>query len=230
MQAFVEDPLVIVEGSGVRLTDVEGRSYIDGIAGIAAMQFGHGNRPIIEAMQAQLERVALTLPIYATNQPAMELAERLIDVFPPEFSTVKFVSGGSEANETAMKMARQYHKQTGNPGKYKVISRYSSYHGATLGALAATGGAARKAKYEPLPTGFLKVHPPDCYHCPFKLSYPECGVLCAEIVDEVIRSEGAETVAAFIAEPVIMSAEAFVVPPPEYFKILREICDRHHVV
>ena len=230
MQAFMEDPLVIVEGSGVRLTDVRGRSYIDGIAGIAAMQFGHGNRPIIEAMQAQLERVALTLPIYATNQPAIELAERLIDVFPPEFTTVKFVSGGSEANETAMKMARQYHKQTGNPGKYKVISRYSSYHGATLGALSATGGAARKAKYEPLPTGFVKVHPPDCYHCPFKLTYPECGVLCAEIVDDVIRNEGPETVAAFIAEPVIMSAEAFVVPPPEYFAILREICDRHNVV
>ena len=146
MQAFMEDPLVIVEGSGVRLTDAQGRSYIDGIAGIAAMQFGHGNRPIIEAMQAQLERVALTLPIYATNQPAIELAERLIDVFPSDFTTVKFVSGGSEANETAIKMARQYHKQTGNPGKFKVISRYSSYHGATLGALAATGGAAAQGQ------------------------------------------------------------------------------------
>ena len=230
MQAFMEDPLVIVEGSGVRLTDAQGRSYIDGIAGIAAMQFGHGNRPIIEAMQAQLERVALTLPIYATNEPAIELAERLIDVFPSDFTTVKFVSGGSEANETAIKMARQYHKQTGNPGKFKVISRYASYHGATLGALAATGGAARKAKYEPLPAGFVKVHPPDCYHCPFKLTYPDCGVLCAEIVDDVIRNEGPDTVAAFIAEPVIMSAEAFVVPPPEYFAILREICDRHNVV
>lgn len=230
MQAFLEDPLVIVQADGVRLTDALGRSYIDGLAGIGAVQLGHGNKAIIKAMQAQLERVALAVPIYAANEPEIELAELLVGLMPPEFTTVKFTSGGSEANETAIKLSRQYHKQTGNPGKYKIISRYASYHGATMGALAATGGAARKAKYEPLPTGFVKVHPPDCYHCPFKLKYPECGVLCAEIVDDVICNEGPDTVAALIAEPVMMTAEAFVVPPPEYFTILRQICDRHNVV
>ena len=123
MQSFLHDPLVIVEANGVRLTDVSGRSYIDGIAGIAAVQLGHGNRPIIEAMQAQLERVALALPLYAANEPEIELAELIIGLMPSAFTTVKFTSGGSEANESAIKLARQFHKQTGNPGKYKVISR-----------------------------------------------------------------------------------------------------------
>ena len=230
MQAFMEDPLVIVDADGVRLTDSEGRSYIDAIAGVAAVQLGHGNRPIIEAMQAQLERVALALPLYAANEPEIELAERVIELLPSKFTSVKFTSGGSEANEAAMKMARQYHHQTGNPGKYKIISRYASYHGATLGALSATGGAARKSKFEPFPTGFVKIHPPDCYHCPFNLKYPDCGVLCAEIVDDVIRNEDPETVAALIAEPVMMTADAFVAPPSEYFAILRDICDRHNVL
>jgi adenosylmethionine-8-amino-7-oxononanoate aminotransferase len=230
MKSFVEDPLVIVSGDGVRLRDARGRTYLDGLAGVAAVQLGHSNRPIIEAMQAQLDRVALALPLYAANEPELELAALLAEITPPEFTTVRFTTGGSEANETAFKMARQYHAQTGNPGKYKVISRYGSYHGATLGALAASGGAQRKTKFEPFPAGFVKVHPPDCYHCPFKLRYPDCGVLCAEIVEDVIVGEAPATVAALIAEPVIASADGFVVPPPEYFKILREICDRHNVV
>lgn len=230
MKAFIDDPLVIVEGAGVRVRDQDDRWYIDGIAGIAAVQLGHGNRPIIDAMTAQLEQVALTLPVQGANEPELELAERLAEITPPGLTTVKFFSGGSEANEAAIKLARQYHRQTGRPDRYKVISRYKSYHGATLGALAASGGAARKQRFEPFPAGFVHVHPPECYQCPFRLTYPDCGVLCAEVVEEVILGESPETVAAVIAEPVIFSSDGFVVAPPEYFKILRDICDRHGVL
>ena len=136
MKAFMDDPLVLVEGEGVRVRDHTGRWYIDGLAGVAAVQLGHRNQGIIDAMHAQLDRIALALPLYAASEPAIALAERLAEVTPEPLTHVKFTSGGSEANETAFKIARQYHSQTGNPGKYKVISRYKSYHGATMGALA----------------------------------------------------------------------------------------------
>lgn len=230
MKSFMDDPLVIVEADGVRVRDHSGQWYIDGLSAVAAVQLGHRNQAIIAAMTEQLNKVALALPLYAASEPAIDLATRLVEITPAPLTHVKYTTGGSEANETAFKVARQYHAQTGSPGKYKIISRYRSYHGATMGALAASGGAARKFPYEPFPTGFLKVHPPDCYRCPFGLSYPECGVQCAEIVDDVIRSEDPGSVAAFIAEPVTMSADGFIVPPSEYFKILRDICDRHNVL
>ena len=230
MKAFLDDPLVLVEGDGVRIRDHTGQWYIDGLAGVAAVQLGHRNQGIIEAMHAQLNRIALTLPLYAASEPAIALAERLAEITPEPLTHVKFTSGGSEANETAFKLARQYHAQTGNPGKYKVISRYKSYHGATMGALAASGGASRKLPYEPFPTGFVHVLPPDCYRSPFGLDGVECAVRSAELVDHVIVGEGPETVAALIADPVVMSAEGLIAPPIEYFKILREICDRHNVL
>ena len=218
MKAFMEDPLVIVEGDGVRVRDDSGRWYIDGLSAVAAVQLGHRNQPIIAAMTEQLNKVALALPLYAASKPAIDLAARLVEITPAPLTHVKYTNGGSEANETAFKMARQYHVQTGNPGKYKVISRYRSYHGATMGALAASGGAARKLPYEPFPTGFVHAHPPDCYRCPFGLTYPDCGVRCAEILDDVIQGEGPATVAALIAEPVSMSSAGVIAPPLEYFK------------
>ena len=230
MKSFMDDPLIIVEGDGVRVRDHTGQWYIDGLSAVAAVQLGHRNQAIITAMTEQLNKIALALPLYAASEPAIELARRLVEITPEPLTHVKYASGGSEANEAAFKVARQYHAQTGYPGKYKIISRYRSYHGATMGALAASGGAARKLPYEPFPTGFLKVHPPDCYRCPFGLSYPDCGVRCAEIVDDVIQAEGPDSVAAFIAEPVSMSTDGFIAPPPEYFKILRDICDRHNVL
>ncbi len=230
MKSFMDDPLIIVEGEGVRVRDDSGRWYIDGLSAVAAVQLGHRNQPIIAAMTEQLNKVALALPLYAASKPAIDLAARLVEITPGPLTHVKYTSGGSEANETAFKMARQYHVQTGNPGKYKIISRYRSYHGATMGALAASGGAARKLPYEPFPTGFVHVHPPDCYRCPFGLTYPDCGVRCAEILDDVIQGEGPATVAALIAEPVSMSTDGFITPPAEYFKILREICDQHDVL
>lgn len=230
MKEFTEDPLILAEGDGIYVTDVDGRRFVDGISGIFTCNLGYRNERVIEAVKAQLDRLHFHLLMHSTNERALELTDLLCEITPPQFNTVHLVSGGSEATETAMKIARQYHRQTGQPGRYKIISRYWSYHGGTLGALAASGGAVRKGVYEPFPTGFVHIPPPFCYRCPFNLEYGECGIVCAEMLDEVIVGEGPETVAAFIAEPIIAAGDGFVCPPPEYFKIVREICDRHGVV
>ena len=230
MKDFAADPLILAKGDGIYVTDVDGNRFIDGVSGIFACNVGYRNERVIEAMKIQLDKLHFHLLVHSTNEPAIELAALIDEITPPQFTTSHLVSGGSEATETAMKIARQYHRQTGSPGRYKIISRYWSYHGGTLGSLAASGGAVRKAVYEPFPTGYIHIPPPFCYRCPFKLEYGNCGINCAELLDEVIQGEGADTVAAFIAEPIIVAGDGFVVPPPEYFKIVRETCDRHGVL
>ncbi|HEU5315099.1 MAG TPA: aminotransferase class III-fold pyridoxal phosphate-dependent enzyme, partial [Chloroflexota bacterium] len=165
MAAFVEDPLVLDRGEGCWLWDDRGRKYFDGLSGVMVANYGHGNRRIVDAVVEQLGRLAFAAPTLATNTRALELVERLRALLPG-FSTFKLLSGGSEVTEAALKLARQYHKQSGNPGKYKVISLYRAYHGATMGALSATGHPAMRTPYEPLVPGFLHVLPPDPHHPP----------------------------------------------------------------
>ena len=148
---------------------------------------------------------------------------------PATSSAVKFQCGGSEVTEAAIKLARQYHKLTGNPGKYKIISRYQSWHGSTMGSLSASGLKSRKTVNEPLAPGFLHVFPPTCYRCPFGKTYPDCGITCATLVDDVIEMEDPATVAAVMVEP-IGHTGGIIDPPPEYLPILREICDRHNIL
>jgi adenosylmethionine-8-amino-7-oxononanoate aminotransferase len=144
--------------------------------------------------------------------------------------TVKFQCGGSEVTEAAIKLARQYHKLTGNPGKYKIISRYQSWHGSTMGSLSASGLKSRKTVNEPLAPGFLHVFPPTCYRCPFgKTNSRECGITCATIIEQVIDMEDPATVAAIMVEP-IGHTGGIIDPPEEYLPILRDICDRHNVL
>src|SRR5438034_912609 len=141
MKDFSADPLILADGEGVWVWDVDGRRYLDSVSGVYTVSVGHRNRPAIEAVKAQLERIAFASPVMTTNLPALELASLLAEVSPGTLNTVKFFSGGSEACEAAIKLARQYHQQTGNPHKFKIIGRYGDYHGATLGALAASGSA-----------------------------------------------------------------------------------------
>jgi adenosylmethionine-8-amino-7-oxononanoate aminotransferase len=129
-----------------------------------------------------------------------------------------------------MKMARQYHQQTGHPRKYKIVSRYGAYHGGTMGALSAGGGRDRKSPYEPLGVGFILVHPPHCYRCPFDQTYPGCGRTCVGLIEKTIEMEDPETVAAVIVEPISISSAGFMVPPPDYLRLLRDVCNRHNVV
>lgn len=152
------------------------------------------------------------------------------EIGPAGLTGVKFLSGGSEATEAAMKLARQYHRQTGHPRKYKIIAKYGGYHGATMGALSATGSWERKSVFEPLVPGFIHVHPPYCYRCPFDKAYPSCQITCARLIERTIAAEDPETVAAVILDPISISSAGFIVPPTEYFEVVREACDRHNVL
>jgi beta-alanine--pyruvate transaminase len=230
MQEFAKDPLVIVGGEGIRLIDHVGRKYIDGLSGVFVTSLGHGNVQVIEAMMAQARELAFSPPLHSTNLPALKLADLLLRIAPEGVGAVKFLSGGSEATEAAIKVARQYHQQTGSPRKYKVISRYGSYHGATLGALSASGGRERKSMFEPLGVGFVHVHPPYCYRCPFDQVYPTCGRTCVSLIERTIEAEDPDTVAAVIVEPISISSAGFIVPPADYLPRLREVCTRHNVV
>ena len=229
MKEFAKHPLIMKRAEGVWYEDVNGKKYLDGISGIFVVNIGHKNRKILDAMKRQLEELSFAPPIHSTNLRALELADLISSITPGDLHTVKFFSGGSEATEAAMKLARQYHKQSGNPGKFKVISLYDSYHGATMGALGASGVTKRKTLFEPFGSGYVHVFPPTCYRCPYALNYPECNILCARIVEQIVKKEGPETVSAFIIEP-IGNTGGIVTPPPGYFGILREICDKYNIL
>jgi beta-alanine--pyruvate transaminase len=230
MQEFTKEPLIFVEGRGTRLTTSDGRQFIDGLSGVFVTSLGHGNRAVIDKMIEQLNRLAFAPPLHGTNPAALELTQLLLSLAPEGVTAVKLLSGGSEATEAAMKLARQYHAQTGHPRKYKIVSRYGAYHGGTMGALSAGGGRERKSVFEPLGVGFIHVHPPYCYRCPFDQTYPGCGRTCAELIERTIQAEDPETVAAVIVEPISISSAGFVVPPPDYLRRLGQICDSHNVV
>ena len=230
MREFAKDPLVFTGGEGIRLTDTAGRRYIDGLSGVFVTSLGHGNMPVIEAMAAQARQLAFAPPLHSTTVPALTLTDMLLRIAPEGVGAVKFLSGGSEATEAAMKLSRQYHQQSGHPRKYKIVSRYGAYHGGTMGALSAGGGRERKAVYEPLGVGFIHVHPPYCYRCPFDQTYPQCGRTCVTLLERTIEAEDPDTVAAVIVEPISISSAGFIVPPPDYLPRLRDVCTRHNVV
>jgi adenosylmethionine-8-amino-7-oxononanoate aminotransferase len=229
MAEWSKQPLVVARADGVFYWDVQGRRYYDGISGIYVASVGHNNRRVIEAIKHQLDVLTFSPPMHGTNPLAVQLANLLAELAPGDLSTVKFQCGGAEVVEAAIKLARQYHKLTGSPGKYKVISRYQSWHGSTLGALSASGLKSRRTVNEPLAPGFIHVFPPTCYRCPFGKTYSDCGITCATIVGDVIEMEDPATVAAVLVEP-IGHTGGVIDPPEEYLPILREVCDRHNVL
>lgn len=229
MHEWVKNPLVMARAEGTRYWDVRGKEYLDALSGIYVSSVGHGNPRVIAALRAQLDTLDFAPPMHGTNPTAIRLANRLAAIAPGDLSAVKFATSGSEATEAAIKIARQYHRLRGATGKYKVISRYLSWHGSTLGALSASGLKGRKTVNEPLAEGFVHVFPPTCYHCPFGKRYPECELTCARIIEDVIRMEDPASVAAVMVEP-IGHTGGIIDPPPEYLPLLREICDRHNVL
>ncbi len=229
MAEWSRDPLIMERAEGVRYWDVNGKAYLDGLSGIYVASVGHGNRRVIEAMRRQLDVLCFSPPMHGTNPVAVQLANLLSELAPGDLSTVKFECAGSEVTEAAIKLARQYHRLAGSPGKWKVIGRYLSWHGSTMGSLSASGLCSRKSVNEPLAPGFLHVFPPTCYRCPFGKRYPDCGITCATIIEQVIEMEDPRTVAALIVEP-IGHTGGIIDPPPEYLPLLREICDRHKVL
>jgi adenosylmethionine-8-amino-7-oxononanoate aminotransferase len=229
MAEWSKQPLVMARAEGVHYWDVAGKHYLDALSGIYVVSLGHNNARVVEAVRRQMETLCFSPPMHGTNPLAVKLANLLADLAPGDLSAVKLQCGGSEVTEAAIKLARQYHKLTGSPGKYKVISRYLSWHGSTLGALSASGLKGRRTVNEPLAPGFLHVFPPTCYRCPFGKTYPDCCVTCATIVGDVIEMEDPDTVAAVLVEP-IGHTGGVIDPPDEYLPTLREVCDRHNVL
>jgi putrescine---pyruvate transaminase len=219
-----------VSGDGALIKDADGREYIDGLSGLWNVNVGHGRRELGEAASRQMATLAFH-STYAggSNEPAIALAERLSGLVYPSINTFFFTSGGAEASETSFKTARFYWKAVGRPDKIKIISRHRAYHGLTLAAMSATGLSAFWPMFEPRTPGFLHIDAPD----PYRFVNPDpgvsLGVAAANKLEEAILREGPETVAAFIAEPV-QGAGGVIVPPPDYFRRIREICTRHDVL
>lgn len=218
-------PLEITRAEGCYIYDASGKRYLDAMAGLFCVNVGYGRREIVAAAAEQMAKLAY-YPLTQSHGPAAQLAGRLAELLPKGLGRVFFVNSGSEAVETALKIARQYGRQA-HPGenRYKIIARHRAYHGWTFGALAATGQILRKQAFEPLAPGFLHAPPPDHYRCGFCASQPACTLGCADEIERMIRMEGPETVAAVILEPVIGGGGIF--PAPEgYLERIREICDR----
>ncbi|MDQ0255207.1 adenosylmethionine-8-amino-7-oxononanoate aminotransferase [Evansella vedderi] len=231
VKPFLDEDYPIAEyGKGIYLYDSEGKEYIDGSSGAVTASIGHGVLEIAEVMKKQGEKVSFVYRSQFTSTPAEKLAWKLKDWAPGDVNWSFFVNSGSEATETALKVAIQYWQEKGRPTKTKILSRWMSYHGITLGALSMSGHEVRRARFVPLLEDFPTIDPPYCYRCPFDQSYPECQLKCANELERAIYRIGADNIAAFIAEPIIGASGAAVVPPDGYYEKIREICDRHEIL
>ena len=223
-------PPVMVRGRGAEVFDDRGRRDLDGLSGLFVVQAGHGRRVLAEAAARQAEELAF-FPLWSYAHPAaIELSQRLAAAAPGDLDRVFFTTGGSEAVETAWKLAKQYFKLTGKPQKTKVVSRAVAYHGTTHGALSITGIPALKQVFEPLVPGSIRVPNTNTYRAPLFGDDPEAfGRWAADQIEQAILFEGPDTVAAVFLEPV-QNAGGCLPPPPGYFARVREICDRHDVL
>lgn len=221
----------IVRGEGAKVYDTQGREYIDAHAGLWLVNVGYGRREIADAVHRQM----LALPWFSsfegyTNLPSIDLAEKLVAMLQPEGMAQVFFSGsGSEAVDTALKFARQFWKLQGKNKKYKIVSRHRAYHGVNFGGLSATGIAGNRAMFEPLLPGFLHGPSPDTYLREIEAPPDRFAVECARAIERIIESEGADTVAAVIVEPV-QGAGGVIIPPPGYMQELAAICRRNDVL
>ena len=225
---FLKNPLIVERAERLHYWDVEGRRFFDGISGVYSVLLGHGHPAVHEAIRVQMDRLCFAPPMHGTCDVTLEFVEKIGSVTPGKLNFVKSFSGGSESVEAAIKFTRQYFKQSGHSGKYKIISRYQGYHGGTMAAMAASGTGPRKTPFEPAPTGFLKVFPPTHFRDHFA-DWDECNRFAARQFEDVIVAEDPATVAAIIMEP-ITNTGGIITPTEEYFQIVRDICDRHDVL
>jgi taurine--2-oxoglutarate transaminase len=214
-------PLHVADAEGCWFTDGAGKRYLDFSSQLMCVNLGHKNTRVIESIAEQARELAYAAPGYATRARA-RISLKLLEVLPQGLNKFFFATGGAEANEAAFKIARMF------TGKTKIISRYRSYHGSTTAAIAATGDPRRWAM-EPSGkgSGFVFAPETNCYNCPIKHNYPGCNIACADYIEHMIRNES--DVAALIVEPVV-GTNGILVPPPEYFPRIREICDRYGVL
>jgi adenosylmethionine-8-amino-7-oxononanoate aminotransferase len=224
-------PLPIAsKARGVWIEDTEGHRYLDASGGAVVVNLGHGREEIASAVRHQILQCHYVHPTIFTTHIVEELAEALARHSPSGIERFYFLSGGGEANETAVKLARQIHLESGHSQKFNVISRWKSYHGLTLGALSATGRTFFREPFAPMLQGVTHIHPPYCLRCYYGTHFPECNLRCAQDLEEIIQNLGPKTVSAFIAETVSGTSLAICPPPQGYWKLIRKICDRYNVL
>jgi adenosylmethionine-8-amino-7-oxononanoate aminotransferase len=218
----------MAEADGAWIADVDGNRYLDGLSGQWCVNVGYGRERLAEAAAEQLKRLAFH-PLTRGHVPAIELGERLEELLGGDRATF-YSNSGSEANELAFKLVRQFHQLRGEPSRFKIIARYRAYHGSTLGALSATGQAMRRTGYEPLAPGFLHVPPPDPYRDGIADDdLAAYGERCAADLERTIAFELPETVAAVIMEPIITGG-GILIPPDSYLPAVKAACERHGVL
>jgi adenosylmethionine-8-amino-7-oxononanoate aminotransferase len=229
---FRKDYPIAVRGEGCWIIDRDGRRFLDASGQAAVVSIGHGVAEIGLAMAEQASRLAFAHTTQFHSEPAQKLAKRLLDLAPTGFrgGRVYFTSGGSEATETAIKLAQQFHLESGQPSRYRVVSRRQSYHGSTLGAMTVSGNVARRAPYRPLLAEWGHIAPCFCYHCPFGKTFPECGIACADDLDHFLEANDPASVAAFIFEPVGGATLGAAAPPDGYVQRIAEICRRRGIL
>ena len=224
-------PDIISKGEGCWIWDVDGHKMLDGIGGLWSSNLGHSNKRVRDAIVAQLDELPFFNVFRGTTHPrAIELSSRLVGVMAPEnIGAVLFSNGGSDAVEGALKIARQYHKLKGQGDRFKFISLKQGYHGVHFGGMSVNGNTNFRRAYEPLLPGCFHIDTPWLYHNPYTDDPIKLGEICAELLEREILFQGPDTVAAFIAEP-IQGAGGVIVPPPNYWPLVRDICDRHGVL
>lgn len=216
---------------GVMLQDTEGKEYLDASSQLANVNLGYGRQDILDAAMEQAKKLQFTALYYGYTNPVIaECAQKLAQLTPKALDYFIFTSSGSESNEVALKISRVYWRRKGQ-NKFKIISLYNSYHGATYGSLSLTGlgGGSFWRNADPIVPGVIHIPPYYCYRCAFGLAYPQCGMRCANFLQDVIQNQGADTVAAFFAEP-MQGAGGIIQPPPEYWPIVRRICTENNVL
>ena len=219
-----ESTMIAEKAEGSWVTDHTGKRYLDAMAGLWCVNVGYGRTEMAEAAFEQLKEMAY-FPLSQSHTPAIKLGEKLNEMLGEEY-VIFFSNSGSEANETAFKIARQYHQQKGDYARYKFISRYRAYHGNSMGSLAATGQAQRKYKYEPLAPGFIHVAPPDSYRTPDNDDCKPTELKSVQDIDRVMTWELSETIAGVIMEPIITGG-GVIVPPEGYMAGVKEVCEKH---
>ena len=216
--------MIVEKGDGAWITDTDGNRYLDGMSGLWCVNVGYGREVLARAVYEQLKQMTF-YPLMKSHLPAIELGEKLNQWLEDEY-VFFYSNSGSEANEVAFKVARQYHEQNGESDRWKFVSRYRAYHGQTMAALAATGQAQRKYKYEPLTPGFIHVSPPDLYRRPDGTDPETYGQECARDIERTMRWELPQTIAGVIMEPIITGG-GILVPPENYLSKVKEICEKN---
>ncbi|MEH7348170.1 aspartate aminotransferase family protein [Gottfriedia acidiceleris] len=221
---------MISHGKGVYLFDKDGNRYIDGSSGAITVGIGHGVEEIIDVMTEQAKQVSFVYRSQFTSEPAEKLAKKLSEITQGDLNWTFFVNSGTEATETAMKLAIQHYQEKGMKGKNKILSRWMSYHGITIGALSMSGHPLRRQRFVPILEEYPSVSPPYCYRCPFNLEHPSCDLACASELETAIDRIGPEHIAAFIAEPIIGAAGGAIVPSKGYYQRIKAICEKYDIL